>query len=227
MKKLLHERLYAAAEDYIRTGDVCHIDVAGKPIYMPSNLANALAEEIEKYYIPRPRFEDGEPVQFGDEFADCSGNPHTLHEIRYRDKAAAGLGAKCLLEANTTSPKDYDGISFNLWDGQTVKRPEPKVLDADGVEIKVGETVWCVYHTERFVVEDIHEASGVMFVNVRGDGEHRTCFKPHELSHREPDSLEKLLERMESYAQKNEGYVDGSKVGDFSKELRAIMERDA
>ncbi len=42
-----------------------------------------------------------------------------------------------------------------------------------------------------------------------------------------PDSLEKLLERMESYAQKNEGYVDGSKVGNFAKELRALIERDA
>lgn len=41
------------------------------------------------------------------------------------------------------------------------------------------------------------------------------------------DSLEKLLERMEDYAQKREGYVDGSKVGDFSKELRALIERGA
>lgn len=28
--------------------------------------ANRIADEIERYYIPRPRFEDGEPVQFGD-----------------------------------------------------------------------------------------------------------------------------------------------------------------
>lgn len=150
MKKLLHERLrewadstegdkYPSTKMLYATIESDHAPLGADDERKAFHL---LANEIEKYYIPRPRFEDGEPVQFGDEFADCSGGPHTLHDIRYRDKAAAGLGAKCLLEANTTSPKDYDGISFNLWDGQTVKRPEPKVLDADGMPTKKGDRVW-------------------------------------------------------------------------------------
>lgn len=127
MKKLLHERLYAAAEDYIRTGNVCHIDVFGKPIYMSSDLANTLADEIGRCYIPRPRFEDWEPVQFGDEFVDHNGHNQTLSSLTY-----------------TKGGHDY--VSLNGWTKQRidgpVKRPEPKVLDADGVPTKKGDKVW-------------------------------------------------------------------------------------
>lgn len=117
MKKLLHERLRNWAKEYPYSQLTAANDLGCSPYEHIDSVFLAIAAEIEKYYIPRPRFEDGEPVQFGDEFADGAGNPHTLHEIRYRDKAAAGLGSKCLLEANTNSPKNYDGISFNLWDG--------------------------------------------------------------------------------------------------------------
>lgn len=31
-------------------------------------IANEIEDEIDEWYLPRPLFEDGEPVQFGDEF---------------------------------------------------------------------------------------------------------------------------------------------------------------
>lgn len=63
MKKLLHERL----REY---GSNCRADYTD---WLSQRHANELADEIEKYYIPRPRFEDGEPVQFGDEVEGCNG----------------------------------------------------------------------------------------------------------------------------------------------------------
>ena len=34
----------------------------------------SIANEIEGWYIPRPRYEDGEPVQFGDTYTDKNGS---------------------------------------------------------------------------------------------------------------------------------------------------------
>lgn len=106
-----------------------------------------LEEAINRYFLPRPLYEDGEPVQFREEFADNSGDAHVLHEISYRDEIARGLGAPILLKATTASGM-YDGVAYNLRNGERVKRPEPQVLLADGLPAKVGETVW---HVDRGV----------------------------------------------------------------------------
>lgn len=220
MKKLLHERLRDIGQ-----GNYTHsVELDSGIIMLNPSEAAKLSNEIEKYYIPRPRFEDGEPVQFGEEFADCSGNPHTLHEIRYRDKAAAGLGAKCLLEANTTSPKDYDGISFNLYDGTFVKRPEPKVLDADGVEIKAGQTRWHIPTGKKVTIQDlgINKKTAGDSVGLLGG----SWVSPLSLSLKEPDSLEKL----QQFAVDSAAYAEGSEQDKFleiADRLTAIMERDA
>lgn len=226
MKKLLHERLREAAKNGVSSIETCDRNIV---VSLLKDEELSLADEIEKYYIPRPRFDDGEPVQFGDEFADCSGNPHTLHEIRYRDKAAAGLGAKCLLEANTTSPKDYDGISFNLYDDAFVKRPESKVLDADGVPTKKGDKVWSINNPEmKMTVDNFQQIYGQdVTVNCEFEGEFYN-FNPDKLTHREPDSLEKLRDDM-IYS-----IVEGTYPGTAheylcrcAKRLTAIMECDA
>lgn len=245
MKKLLHERLrewadstegdkYPSTKMLYATIESDHAPLGADDERKAFHL---LANEIEKYYIPRPRFEDGEPVQFGEEFADCSGNPHTLHEIRYRDKAAAGLGAKCLLEANTTSPKDYDGISFNLYDGTFVKRPEPKVLDADGVPCKKGETVWYApaYATKDnagpWKVLEVQGCDSVLIGRgyLPGEDDYMETVSgeaPDILTHREPDSLEKLRDDIDMYV-RNGWNISQPKAEEFASRLTAIMERDA
>lgn len=85
-------------------------------------------EMISRYWLPRPRFEDGTPVQFGDECAFERGvdvvNSITLY----------GNGRWHVLGRGVYGATSMDG---------PLKRPEPpKVLDADGVEIKVGDEVW-------------------------------------------------------------------------------------
>lgn len=221
MKKLLHESMRDGADRAEKERCLYNLTDNDKHIAtLCPNEARALAAEIEKYYIPRPRFEDGEPVQLGDEYewADTS-----LRRI-------TGFGMTEQGEPYITCAFDGRGIcDAKICDGP-LKRPEPKVLDADGVEIKEGETLYFTDETSQPGLEH-----NVAYITFRDDRDRPILvwdieggwMPPNKLTHREPDSLEKLLSRMEDYAQKNEGYVDGSKVGDFSKELRAIMERDA
>lgn len=189
MKKLLHERL----RDVQASTGFLLCDLLTETLGIPrektdicSNrvpaIAGTIADEIEKYYNPNPRDPEGNPVH---KDMEVEGGV-----VKHWNVSEDGSW--------TIFDDDYEEIQCGDKD-EPIRLPEPKILDSDGVEIKVGDTVWCVYHTERFVVEDIHEASGVMFVNVRGDGEHRTCFKPHELTHREPDSLEKLRDDIDMY----------------------------
>lgn len=84
-----------------------------------------------------PRFEDGEPVMIGD--------------------GVDGLGGEIIevyIAGNAVAIWNNSANHMHLSPGERVKRPAPKVLDADGVEIKVGDTVYDV-RGERFTVTDI------------------------------------------------------------------------
>ena len=65
--------------------------------------------------------------------------------------------------------------------------PAPKVLDADGVEIRVGDTVWDIHTVERMTVDGITGAGGA-YETCRvtlESGEQTTCDGPR-LTHRAP-----------------------------------------
>lgn len=138
MDKLLHERL----RDYASMGE---------QTFSPEELL-ALADELERYYIPRPRFEDGEPVQLGDE-AQIGDLVFTVKGFRIFDGVNDGL----LREWD----KSYDACFC--------KRPAPKVLDADGVEIKVSKPVWFVEDGDKGIVLDIRH-DGCVLVEWKGGG---------------------------------------------------------
>lgn len=94
-----------------------------------------------------PRFEDGEYVWFGDE-VEHDGTMETVQGFKLYRCGPAYLSVV--------------GIDTEKWlrieDYKSVKRPAPKVLDADGVEIKAGDTVWTLDGLEGVVtkVEDGH-----------------------------------------------------------------------
>lgn len=77
-----------------------------------------------------PRFEDGEPVMVGDESTNNKNQRFTVKRIEFRH-------GKWMLNDSVT-----EGHYLNGKSGRRVMRPAPKVLDADGVEIKMGDTVW-------------------------------------------------------------------------------------
>lgn len=72
-----------------------------------------------------PRYEDGEPVMIGD--------------------GVDGLGGEIIevyIAENAVAIWNNSANYMHLSPGERVKRPAPEVLDADGVPIKVDDTVW-------------------------------------------------------------------------------------
>ena len=91
-----------------------------------------------------PRFEDGEPVRIGDVAVLADNEPHEVESMEFfADKS-------CKLKGKGTPWMD------TIFKGQVAKRPAPKALDADGVEIRVGDTVYEVKTGDKFVVETIY-----------------------------------------------------------------------
>ena len=82
-----------------------------------------------------PRYESGELVLFGDEFINAKGNASTLRTIAIEDCRDA-LGGAVFWKLGKGA------CAVTLENGERVKRPAPKVLDADGVEIRVGDALY-------------------------------------------------------------------------------------
>lgn len=206
MKKLLHERL----RNRTRIEQGCIETDSGVTVSaLNKNEMLALADEIEKYYIPRPRFDDGEPVHFDDRFH--SGYTHAIETVSSMKFTPGGF-------------KLNGGLRYDY--GEPVRRclPEPKVLDADGVEIKVGDTVWGKYSGVEHEVIGFDSCDGLLCVSIRNVETGSTGgSSPNLLTHREPDSLEKLLDDILS-----EDRMRGiSCVQDWAYRLTALIERGA
>lgn len=157
-----------------------------------------LTERERQILAMWPRFEDGEYVWFGDEFLCRCGKSHVCDGVRVQN-----TGAKVIFAANhphTIFLKDGSEC------GERVKRPAPKVLDADGVEIEVGDTVWTLDGLEGVVtkVDD-----GAAYIAYESDYAQRE--EADNLTHVKPDSWEQLEEDAESIRQ-----IIACNLGDFS-----------
>ena len=136
-----------------------------------------LTERERRILAMWPRYEDGEPVWIGD---DVSG-------MDIRSFVFTESGA---MVTNLTSVPAYGECRKY---GEPFKRPAPKALDADGVEIKVGDTVWHHSGLAHGVVTSIDAGSLMGTVRyVNGDVEFRDAAK--DLTHDLPDSWERLEE---------------------------------
>lgn len=143
-----------------------------------------------------PRFEDGEPVMIGDGVDGLGGE---IIEVYIAENAAA-------IWNNFAN-------HMHLSPGERVKRPAPEVLDADGVEIKVGDTVWHEDGSELHVIGfgDVQDGETMLVVEYAAGptkwGEVR-CLS---VTHTRPDSWEQLEEDAESIRQ-----TIARNFGDFS-----------
>lgn len=81
-----------------------------------------------------PRFEDGEPVRIGDKFECWCGEEHVVGSVSFR--------GSCAVLNMSHAHSFVVGHGPETVHGERVKRPAPKVLDTDGVEIRVGDTAW-------------------------------------------------------------------------------------
>lgn len=84
----------------------------------------SLHEYVDRCFLPRPRFDDGEPVQFGDKPLYLE----TIDEIDFYQDGTVIIG--------------HDGNTFEVDPGEGVKRPAPEVLGADGLPLNEDDTVY-------------------------------------------------------------------------------------
>lgn len=204
MKKLLHERL----RDAEHVDDVA--EALGKYTWNSwVELAHDLADEIERYYIPRPRFEDGEPIEWHEKDIVWDNGK------RYKFNAVTAGGRPLAYAGN----KLFAGAELN--DDGFVKRPSPKVLDADGVEIKVGDTMWRVSDGLKMKViavgKEALDQSCEVLTEIDGNGPYH--YNGKELTHKEPDSLLNLLKDMEDLQE-----IDDV-IPEWVDRLTALIER--
>ena len=124
-----------------------------------------------------PKFEDGEPVMIGDGFMGCGGVNDVVELLDFEDDNVRLWGES--------------GCDIDLGLKPVVKRPARSVLDADGVEIHVGDTVWHHSGFAHGVVTSIDAGSLMGTVRyVNGGVEFRDAAK--DLTHTRPDSWERL-----------------------------------
>lgn len=170
-------------------GHGCLLKVAemlGTSIYDGSDNADALLDKLRKRLMPDgmewPRFEDSEPVRFGDEFVDCNGDTGVVYTVKFGKHAFR--------------VRSIEGNVIAFEHGDRVKRPAPKVVDADGVEIKPGDTVYwmgCEHH-----VSLVDEPRGKVRIVYENAGR---WVEPGALTHEQPDTWERLEAdaRMEAF----------------------------
>lgn len=130
-----------------------------------------------------PRFEVGELVKAGDE---VEYGEETMR-VRSVTFVANGWSLRC-------ERRGVDGVLYGSF-GERVKRPAPKVLDADGVPIKVGDTVYFVGGSgARYAVKDIDFKPDGAFVDIIDEGRYSATVNPEILTHECPDSWERIEE---------------------------------
>lgn len=155
-----------------------------------------LEEAIDHYYLPRPLFEDGEPAQFGDSVNDDNDEARIVRELAYCED-----GTIILLDHN---PETICETRADI----PVKRPQPEVLDADGVPIEVGDTVYILpgEHCDKFPIKGFAAGDKCVVRNILNlnYGTKRGSIlvriekgvigypAPEQVTHREPDSQERI-----------------------------------
>ena len=144
-----------------------------------------------------PKFEDGEPVMIGDGFMGCGGVNDVVELLDFEDDNVRLWGES--------------GCDIDLGLKPVVKRPARSVLDADGVEIGVGDTVY-EPNGKRGTVVRVHPQTGCVDLS-QGDCD-AYCMDAESLTHTRPDSWGRLAE---DAAKHPCVYAEGVKGGKFSK----------
>lgn len=170
--------LVEARELSLRQGAELWAKANGWPDFKPSEDFGAW---LDRCFIPRPLFEDGEPVQFGGDTDELDGVEKFIF----------------LRNGGCCQMQDADGNICNVFHGKRVKRPAPEVLGADGLPIKVGETVWNTFSWHKGVVKELNakalKVNGKSTAYVEwSNGRWSPCIRLDHLTHTPPETQERI-----------------------------------
>ena len=219
MRKLLHERL-RAFDAYTSGGFIQEIE-ARLGIQLGSDVttrelldrcAKAIADEIERGYIPFPRYADGTPVPWNGEYEADSGKTCKMTGITFHQNGMAIIGKNSKRAA--------------IAKGAFVKRPIV-LLDADDAEIKVGDAGWYTETGEKITV--VGFCDSVTPVEVVGSDGGMFWIKPHVFTKRGPDSLGKLRADMDDSLLEwvDSGDFDLGQIKDWISRVDKFIEGEA
>lgn len=96
---------------------------------------------LDRWYLPRPLFEDGQPVQFGDEFVNTGGKAEEAEMIAYMGNGDVKLG----------------GDSCGAWleSGEYAKRPERDSLGKIEDDATLPPDEYCRRWLPTFPTDDV------------------------------------------------------------------------
>ena len=142
----------------------------------------SLHEYVDRCFLPRPRFEDGEPVHIGE-------------LVNSNLVGAVKVSAIEFTEDGTYVKDEPDGDWSTSLEVTTnrLKRPAPEVLGADGKPIVVGDTVHPIYGAwfgTPLKVLGIKQPASVKVATSSGKG--WTSFRADCLTHTPPDTQESI-----------------------------------
>lgn len=181
-------------------------------------MPEAICEALDRRLMPEggwPRYEDGEMVLVGSDFADGIGETHTVTSIEFFEDCVE-------LHWNPDEPGEFEWLE----PGERVKRPAPKVLDADGVEIRVGDTVWHEDGSELVVEGFGDEEDGETLVRVSDMSETSVGWsecRSLSLTHERPESWERIEEDALSFVEDNAGIPHDQ--DQMERDMLAILRR--
>lgn len=148
-----------------------------------------LADRIDREMMELPKDAEGEPIHIGDVLYS-SGNECRVVSITVKaDEACVGV--------HTDEGAFLPSVNPKYLSRKNTEPLEPEVLDADGVPIEVGDTVYCDDDPEQLIV-DSFDGAGCIFVTLekRPDGILYTV-EPSRLSHEFHDSWERIADELE------------------------------
>lgn len=137
---------------------------------------------LDRCFIPRPRFEDGEPVQFGELVSSNLFGAVKVSAIEFTEDGT-----------HVKDEPDGDWSTSLEVTTSRLKRPAPEVLGADGKPIKVGETVYPIDGEWLRIPLEVSGIESPASVKVYlSAGKSWTTFHADRLTHTPPDTLERL-----------------------------------
>lgn len=130
-----------------------------------------------------PRFEDGEPVAFRDKGLDVHGHARSVEGVKFTQGGFVFISDDMgnTWWANDRGPTENPEIDPD----KRVKRSTPKALDADGEEIREGDTVWDTNGRGPFEVTRIVNADRLRVVCDDEENGHLNVY-PQSITHRAP-----------------------------------------
>lgn len=148
---------------------------------------------LRRCALKRPVFDDGEPMQIGN-----------LVSSKLFGNVSVGAIEYTATDVFVKDAPDGDWSTSILVD-KPLKRPAPEVMGADGLPIKVGETVWSLSGAGPLTVISLHtddpapDGGDTPWADLDDGGLYSSWIYAGSLTHTPPDTQERIDEDAEKF----------------------------